>query len=292
MIPALVLSVGTVLALLFSGGRSSDDAPAAPAHSAPPEPAPQQNSAHWRAQVLAYVMGHESGSGSAAYSAANRNTDNAGLSHGIIQWSQKPGSLGKLLNAYYTENAVLFRQVFGPAHLELLATTQAGSSSLRLRPVAGAKLWESPWLERFHAAGQHGTFQYVQLTLALNGEYWLGAERVVDILGVPTFRAYVLAFDACIQQGPAAAGRIASRMMDGLRAQGRHPTPSERLLLYAQSCAEPFRMFTDEAPSDAWREVTPGEWHKYAGRIDLFANIRKRRLKIVKDSNLSDAVVG
>ena len=48
------------------------------------------------------------------FSAQNRNTDNAGLSFGILQWTQAGGGLGQLLQKMYAADKTAFVDIFGP----------------------------------------------------------------------------------------------------------------------------------------------------------------------------------
>ena len=94
-----------------------------------------------------------------------------GLSFGIIQWAQKPGSLGVLLAEMQRTNPARFATTFGPDWPALLQTTAAGS----LAPVGGQVLWREPWVSRFQAAGRDPVFVAVQNRLAKNGEHFQGA---------------------------------------------------------------------------------------------------------------------
>ena len=163
---------------------------------APPPLAALMPTFSWRSKVAKATIYSESGG---RYDAINANTDGAGLSFGLIQWAQKPGSLGELLYAMRNRNPARFKQVFGPdADLLVAATTKGG-----VQPVAGAYLWQEPWLSRFRAAGTDPVFKAVQDDLVLHGKYMQGALDAAAAIGggPPTERGLSLLFDRAVQQG-------------------------------------------------------------------------------------------
>jgi hypothetical protein len=91
-----------------------------------------------------------------------------GLRLGPHQAAQDSGELGELLALMQSADPAGFARIFGAEAEALLATVTAeGPSSLdapsgrgpRVQPVAGADLWEEPWVERFRAAARHAPFQ-------------------------------------------------------------------------------------------------------------------------------------
>ena len=120
----------------------------------------------WMSRVIARVSAHEG-----SYDSLNLNSDGAGLSFGILQWAQKPGTLGGLLTAMYQADPDRFVATFGPAWSELLQATTAGS----LAPVGGVVLWKEPWIGRFRAAGRDPVFVEVQNRMAAEGDHFKGA---------------------------------------------------------------------------------------------------------------------
>ena len=241
----------------------------------------------WVDRVIERVSEHEG-----RYDSLNRNTDGAGLSFGILQWAQKTGDLSKLLAAMYGADSELFRQIFGPKWAELLETTRKGS----LDPVDGAVLWREPWVSRFRAGGRHPVFQAVQRKIARQGPHFQGAMEASRILGVQTERAMALFFDTSVQQGAGAATKVARQVKDRFEAQGRTTVPYDELLrAYAQRAAD--RVRTTREPtrpprSSHLRWVKVGdEWHLFAGSIDLYAGIHRRRFAILRDGRLEDVPV-
>lgn len=236
----------------------------------------------WVRRVIQRVSAHEG-----RYDSLNLNTDGAGLSMGIIQWSQKSGQLGKLLQAFHTHDRAKFAAVFGPQAAMLLSHTQSGS----LAPVGGALLWQSPWKERFLQAGRYTPWQVVQDELAAAGEHMVAAQQCAAVLGIRTERAMVLFYDRAVQQGQSGAVRIARELAEKL--QGTTLPGASILAAFAEACASRFRR--TERPSDPgygknlmWKPVG-NEWHVFAGQIDLFADITRRTTNILTDKKLSDA---
>jgi hypothetical protein len=264
------LALVTVAALASGGGRM-----------AIPE---------WQRHVIERVASHES-NGAGGYSAVNPNLDGAGLSWGMLQWAQVPGSLGVLLRKLYDRMPGKFEALFGGPELarQLLQVTSTKGS---MAPVGGVVLWAEPWLARFKAAGADPDVQAVQLEEAATGEHMLGALAVANTLGIKTDRSMSLFFDAAIQQGPAGAMSAARRAL-----QNGVPVGDPRLLrLFATSCAAPYRSTTEPGPHKSaprlqWRPVG-SEWHVFAGKWDLYVDISRRRNAIVADPKLGDLPVG
>lgn len=232
--------------------------------------------------VVKAVSAHEGG-----YDALNLNRDKAGLSFGFLQWSQRTGALGELLMAMHRLEPALCAKVFGPDLPTLLQVTRAGL----LDPVAGHLLWESPWMERFQAAGRTPALKAVQDRVAIEGPHMAGALVAARTLGVPTPRCLALTFDTAVQQGPGTARRLA------LAARAEFPpdlSDAERLKCFAQRCPEAFRSKTCPAPRTgshlAWKPVG-AEWHAFAGVIDLALDVARRRQELLSDPSLSDVRV-
>jgi len=249
-------------------------------------PAVEKKTMDWMTRVIGRVSGHEGG-----YDAQNLNTDNAGLSFGMIQWSQRTGQLGILLAAMAKADPEEFRRIFGPASRELLEVTRVGG----LGPVGGALLWKQPWTDRFGEAGQHAVFQAVQRKLTRTGVHMAGAIEASTIMGVHTERALALTYDTAVQQGAHAAKKLATDLVAKLKAEGKNSVPYDEMLeRYAQRAANRARRTRDPGqsknPNLEWRKVG-NNWHLFAGRVDLYRNIRHRRFGIVTDTSLTDTPV-
>ena len=238
----------------------------------------------WMNRVIARVSAHEG-----RHDSLNLNADGAGLSFGILQWAQKPGTLGGLLTAMYQVDPARFAATFGPSWAELLQGTLAGS----IGPVGGAVLWQEPWISRFKAAGRDPVFIDVQNRMAAEGDHFKGALRAAEALGFATERTMALLYDTSVQQGPGFAKKLAVKVRN-LYA-GKTADVIEILTTYAQLAPAHFRRTS--APTEAypvshieWRKVG-SEWHAWAGSFDLYAGILKRRMGIVADPGLGDGVV-
>lgn len=236
-------------------------------------------------RVIDYVARGESGG---KYTAQNRNTDNQGLSFGMLQWAQKPGSLGILLKKMYQRDATAFVRIFGVDAAALVAVTTAKTEAERLAPVGGAVLWSEPWTARFTGAGKYAPFQQVQRDLAMTGYIWQTSLKVVELLGVRTERAYVLAYDRC-NHAPAVAMSVATAQVEAYNARG-WPTDGWTILTeYAARWANRYVSATKPSKGD-WRLVG-GSYHKFTGSSDLYAIIVRRTAEILADGTLSDTPI-
>lgn len=109
-------------------------------------------------QVVAAVAAGEGG----AFDALQLNGDGAGLSFGLLQWAQGPGSLYPLLQGLHRADAAKFVQLFGEGEPE-----PAGELLEKTRgPGKKLTLWRDPWPLRFWLAGRDLEFQRVQHDLA------------------------------------------------------------------------------------------------------------------------------
>jgi hypothetical protein len=138
-----------------------------------------------------------------------------GLSFGIAEFNQDNGTLGQLLTLMHQRDAAEFAAIFGAGAAELLAVTTApgpsgehvgGDRGPRVQPVAGADLWEEPWLSRFRAAGASPAFRAAQNQLA--AELYLGPMLTVAAgFGLDTERALCMVLDRAIVLGEQGAKR-------------------------------------------------------------------------------------
>ncbi len=136
-----------------------------------------------------------------------------GLSYGIVGFNQDTGHLGQLLLAMRERDSVKFGEIFGvDADTLLRVATARGPRSMesvdgrsvRVQPVAGADLWQEPWLGRFREAGCHKRFQAVQNRLA--AEWFLDPVLpFAHYMGMNTERALAIAMDRASQMGVAAS---------------------------------------------------------------------------------------
>ena len=90
----------------------------------------------WIANVIRRTAAREG-----SYASLNLNSDGAGLSFGILQWTQASGNLGKLLATMYGMDPAAFVAIFGSLWQALLAATAdvAGDNIAEARKrLAGA----------------------------------------------------------------------------------------------------------------------------------------------------------
>jgi len=235
-------------------------------------------------KLAASISAHEGD-----YDSVNRNTDNQGASVGIYQWAQRPGALYVLLHAYFREDAALFKRIFGSAWAALLEATKRKS----MKAVAGALLWEEPWVTKFKLAGREPVFQRVQDRLAQEGVFMRSAFAAAGTMQFYTLRSLALTLDTATQQGPETAEIIARKTAKEL--EGRTVPQTEALKLYVEIAARPYRRLSapTQAPSKphlSWKKIG-NEWHLFSGKVNLYRNIVARRMKLVTDPGLSDAPI-
>ena len=154
-------------------------------------------------------------------------TQHLGLSFGFLQFNQNAGSLGELLKRMQETDPQTFKEIFKfPDELIEVTNRTKGrvqhERTRRVQPVAGADLWEEPWVSRFRQAGHHTPFQDVQLSYALD-EYMDPAKETALDLGMTSERAHAIIFDRSIQHGPTGARNLFDQV---------HEDQPEHLFLY------------------------------------------------------------
>ncbi len=138
-----------------------------------------------------------------------------GLSHGPIQTTQDGGALGKVLRYWFDEEPEVFAAVFGEAHKKMLLTvTTEGKSGFsqdklrgpRVKPIEGADLWQSPWVQRFADAAEKLGYQRAQRRV-MREDYFEPAIKICKEYEHSSQGALAVAFDCCVQYGPGGARR-------------------------------------------------------------------------------------
>jgi hypothetical protein len=192
------------------------------------------------------------------------NLDGNGVSYGILQWTQKSGSLGGLLRAMAAADPIAFGRFFGSSWARLLEVTGRAS----LEAVDGVALWSEPWVSRFASAGRWPAFQQVQARVAAESEYMGGAVKIASVLGVSTERAMVMYYNRTVHQGVSGALGPAQRLAAWYTedARRRPANPNDVLAQYAWTCASKFRRASAPARRDynssgnIWWSPVPTEW--------------------------------
>jgi len=132
-----------------------------------------------------------------------------GLSWGFIQFTQRSGSLGRVLAAIRRREDQLgaalpaehhLAALFGPQWSELLRVTSASTDDARVEPVGGKPLWDPEWTARFRAAGRVPHVTYAQNEIAVT-DYVDPNLRFAHWLGFDHARALAMLFDRCIHMG-------------------------------------------------------------------------------------------
>ena len=192
------------------------------------------------------------------------NLDGNGVSYGILQWTQKSGSLGRLLRAMAAADPLAFGRIFGASWASLLDVTARAS----FEAVDGAVLWAEPWVSRFATAGRWPAFQQVQARVAAESEYMAGAVEIARTLGVSTERAMTLYYNRTVHQGSAGALGPAKRLAAWYAedATRRPAALNDVVAQYAWTCAAKFRRtsapdrrnFNDDG--NIWWSPVPSEW--------------------------------
>jgi hypothetical protein len=129
-----------------------------------------------------------------------------GLSWGFVQFAQRYGALGQVLQACRRRDerkgSHFFDDVFGAESAEeLLRVTNAPTEEQRLAPVGGLPLWDPAWVEKFRQAGRITIFQEAQREVA-DQLFLLPNLQLAGWLGLDTQRALAMLFDRCVQMGP------------------------------------------------------------------------------------------
>jgi hypothetical protein len=108
-----------------------------------------------------------------SFTEMNLNNDWAGLSIGLMQWTQRVGTLAELLRAFQKDDPEAFTQIFGDGDnslaIRLLEHIQKPNGGLGLRGETTDPKFDlvhEPWLSRFREATENSVFQSTQLRLA------------------------------------------------------------------------------------------------------------------------------
>ena len=141
-----------------------------------------------------------------------------GLSWGIVQFTQRGGMLGRVLQACHRRAASRFADIFGRASDELLRVTGVPGEEARLVAVGGAFLWQEPWLTRFRKAGDVAEFRAAQNEVAIEG-YLDRNIAFFGWLGFDTDRALAMAYDRLVNMGNAGGRRFLVDSVSPLRSQ-------------------------------------------------------------------------
>jgi hypothetical protein len=97
----------------------------------------------------------------------NLNTDQCGVSFGILQWAQKPGQLHNILQACCTREPAAWANIMGGTGiLDHTAKPNGGVGANGLSTDPNFELTRDPWKSRLEALGANPAMQRVQIALA------------------------------------------------------------------------------------------------------------------------------
>lgn len=136
------------------------------------------------------------------YDAVNPNRDGQGLSWGIVQFSQRSGSLGRLLATCREAARERFDALVGGPDIadELLTVVTAATPDGRLAPVRGNPLWSPSWGAIFQQLGAAPEVVRCQNVAAV--QFFLKPNlRFARWMGFDTDRALALLYDRCVHMG-------------------------------------------------------------------------------------------
>ncbi|MBC8022368.1 MAG: peptidoglycan-binding protein [Burkholderiales bacterium] len=160
--------------------------------------------------------------GAGRFGAANLNKDKCGLSFGLIQWSQKPGRLTEILEAFRDAERERFVEIFGNADAgladALVAHTQrqrGGTNNIGETTDTRFDLVRSPWKERFQRAARDRALQKVQLATARSDFAASLAKLRAYCPEAATERGAAFMLDAANQHGDAGARAIYTAVTAG-----------------------------------------------------------------------------
>ena len=306
----LILGAGAVGLLMLAAAASS---PSARRTARKLEEKVEALITDWIPTLLRKTSEHEGN-----FWSVQQNLDGNGVSYGILQWTQKSGSLGRLLRAMAATDPVAFGRFFGASWAKLLDVTGRAS----LEAVDGVSLWAEPWVSRFATAGRWPAFQQVQARVAAESEYMAGAVEIARLLGVSTERAMVLYYNRTVHQGSSGALGPAKRLVAWYAEDPRRrpAVPNDVVAQYAWTCAARFRRtsaptrrnYNDDGNiwwspmATEWTELgfgnyrvrrvsVAGVWHAVTGPPSkpwsLYELITKRSSDILTDLTLRDAPV-
>lgn len=202
-------------------------------------------------RVATITMQYEGGG---KFSAANRNTDKAGLSFGLIQWAQKPGRLNELLRAFKQTAPANFVQVLGAGDAALAdgliahtAKPRGGTNDLGRTTDPRYDLVSAPWLDRFAAAALDPELQRTQVACAM-GAFRRSLTAIHAYApSLKSEREVAFMLDLANQHGDGGAGDIFRTVA---------PAPGRELLAALE----------DESVRRIGRQFGPGSNEAIAGR--------------------------
>ena len=172
--------------------------------------------------------------GGGRFAATDRNTDMAGLSFGLMQWSQKAGGLNQLLRIFQQAEPERFVRTFGGGDAGLAegliahtAKPRGGTDARGLSTDPQFDLINETWVRRFRGAALDRALQRLQVdaaTRAFKGSLDLLRQYAPDL---KSERAIAFMLDLAHQHGDGGARHIYQSV------GGRAAHPGEADMLFA-----------------------------------------------------------
>jgi hypothetical protein len=146
------------------------------------------------------------------FAALNLNTDNCGVSVGILQWSQRPGQLHNFLKACSTREPVIWDQIIGGnTILDYTARPGGGVDAKGWALDPAFELTKDPWRSRLQALGVIPAIQRVQIDLAAESFTSELARVQQYAFGIRSERGFAFLLDLANQFGGARVAREYAR---------------------------------------------------------------------------------
>jgi hypothetical protein len=139
-----------------------------------------------------------------AFQTLNLNTDQCGVSFGILQWSQKAGQLHSVLQACSTREPAEWVRIFGSDNiLDYTAKPNGGLDAHGFAVDPAFELTKDPWKSRLQVLGASLPMQRVQLDLAAETYGAELARETVWANKTTSDRGFAFLLDLANQFGPA-----------------------------------------------------------------------------------------
>lgn len=140
------------------------------------------------------------------FAALNLNTDQCGVSFGILQWSQKPGQLHAFLRACHDREPAEWARIMGGESILDYTAKPNGGLDQHGRAVDSAfELTSDPWKSKLEALGANLSMARVQLQMATETYNAELARETGYATGIVSERGYAFLLDLTNQFG---AGRV------------------------------------------------------------------------------------
>ena len=172
------------------------------------------------------------------------NWDGAGISHGVLQYNFKTGSLQTLWNYMDTNYNSLCRGVFGTDYAEWsgminasLTTQQTWGTDIG-DPATGRHSCLQPWKDYFMALGTSP--ESIAKQIDMSASWITNAEKWFNNLGLYSRRGFALMFDISVQMGRFLPQNVVLNDFRGISTVGktRAQIEEEKLRIIVNRCSD------------------------------------------------------